>query len=74
MDKAEARMEQFDRRMHAYVRLGAKQMARMRETLDRCEAVLERQGIRMDELTEKLDALIVVVDGIVKRPGIPPVA
>ena len=32
----------------------------------------ERQASRLAEVTEKLDALISVVDGIIRRPSPPP--
>jgi type II secretory pathway predicted ATPase ExeA len=74
MTKAEARMDHFDRRMRFYIKVGARHIAKIHEAQDRNDAGLEKLRLRLDEVTEKLDALITVVDGVVRRPGLPPVA
>src|SRR6185295_7863443 len=63
--KSEARMDRFDRRMRFYVRAGAHQVSEIREIQTRTDLALEKLTHRLDEVTDKLDALIVVVDGVV---------
>ncbi len=48
--------------------------AEIHKVQDRTGAVLEKVGHPLDEVTGKLDALITVIDGLVKRPGTPPVS
>jgi type II secretory pathway predicted ATPase ExeA len=74
MTKAEARMDRFDRRMRFYIKLGARHIAKIHEAQDRNDTGLEKLRLRLDEVTEKLDALVTVVDGVVTRPNAPPVA
>src|SRR5258707_4114 len=74
MTKAEARMNRFDQRMRFYVRAGAKQISEIREIQTRTDLALEKLTHRLDEVTDKLDALIVIVDGVVRRPGSSPSA
>ena len=44
-------------------------IARSEANIVRLEANQDKTELKMREVTEKLDALIAVVDGVVKRPG-----
>jgi DNA repair exonuclease SbcCD ATPase subunit len=83
MDEFEIRMERSDARMdRAEVRVD-KMEARLDKRMDaigkliqtgmrmivRIEGNQDKTELKMREVGEKLDALIMVVDGLVKRPG-----
>jgi len=74
MGQAEARMERFDRRMRYYVRVGARQITEIREVQKRTDLTLEKLARRLDEVTDKLDGLIVIADVVIRRPNLPPSA
>lgn len=76
MDRAEARVDKMearlDKRMDAIVKLiqtGMRMIVRIEGNIARSEVRHEKMDLKMREVGEKLDALIMVVDGIVKRPG-----
>jgi hypothetical protein len=60
-----ARDERFDKRIKTLMDTGTKLFRRSDERLAKVD-------IRLAEVTEKLDALISVVDGIIRRPSPPP--
>jgi hypothetical protein len=57
-----ARDDRFDKRLRRLMETGMKLIAKSEE----------RQASRLAEVTEKLDALISIVDGIIRRPSPPP--
>jgi hypothetical protein len=57
-----ARDDRFDKRLRRLMESGMKLIAKSEE----------RQASSLAEITEKLDALISVVDGIIRRPSPPP--
>jgi hypothetical protein len=57
-----ARDERFDKRLRRLMESGMKLIAKSEE----------QQASRLAEVTEKLDALISIVDGIIRRPSPPP--
>ena len=61
-----ARDERFDKRIKTLIDTGTKLFRKSDERLAKVD-------IRLAELTEKLDALISIVDGIIRRPSPPPV-
>ena len=60
-----ARDERFDKRIKTLMDTGTKLFRKSDERLAKID-------IRLAEVTEKLDALISVVDGIIRRPSPPP--
>jgi hypothetical protein len=62
MERSEAR---FNKRIDAIGKLIQTGM----KLIARSEARHEKVDLKMGEVTEKLDPLITVVDGVVRRPG-----
>jgi predicted transcriptional regulator len=76
MDRAETRMDHFELRMERSEARFNKRMDAIGKLIQtgmkliaRSEVRHEKMDLKMGEVTEKLDALIAVVDGVVKRPG-----
>lgn len=81
-----ARMERHEARMERYEARVAQMEARLDRRMDaiakiiqtgmklvvRIEARQAQTDVRLAEIGEKLDALVTVVDGIIRRPGASP--
>jgi hypothetical protein len=69
MDRAEARVDKMEARLDKRMDAIGKLIQTGMKLIARSEVRHEKMDLKMREVGEKLDALIMVVDGIVKRPG-----
>jgi len=69
-EAAHERFEPEDQRLLTSQILMNEAMAKMAVAMEQAEAQMRLLEVKMLETTEKLDALIRVVDGLIRRPGI----
>lgn len=69
MDRSDARVDKMEARLDKRMDAIGKLIQTGMKLVARSEVRHEKMDLKMGEVTEKLDALITVVDGVVKRPG-----